>query len=151
AIRGRGAGLEADLRFTRAGQKDVAAARAGEAADRDRLDLAVIADGGTLRGGVRVAALEPVVEDLGDLAADTQRRVGARDQERAREAAGDRGRVPGWVGAGSGIVAADTGNRSTLRDLVEPLLEELVVGAEVRYLIGLRGGHAGQQRDYGGD
>src|SRR5712671_6030528 len=50
------------------------------------LQITIGRQGGALLAVYR-SVLQPVVEDFGDLAADADRGVGARDQERAREAA----------------------------------------------------------------
>src|SRR5580700_2132556 len=94
--------------------------------------------GGADRGGLRCivcrAAGEPVIGDLGDLAADAQRGVGAGDQEGAREAAADEADARHLFRAHRGDAAAWHG----LRQLVDPLLEQILVGAHIRQLVGPR-------------
>src|SRR5262249_55466994 len=135
AERGRGAGLEADLRFARARGEDAVAARLGDRVwQRRRVQRTVIADRGGLWRGIRVAARHPIVDRLGDLATDLQRGLGAGDQKRAREAAGQRG------GAG-GRVLVDREDRSggadalALRQLVDALRQELLIGAQIGELV----------------
>src|SRR5712671_728124 len=113
---GRRARLDVEARLARALQENTAAARViylrrrgaepwsaghrqypcltnrqrrnGLAMDVERLALqiAVGRQGGALDAVCR-AVLQPVIEDFSDLAADADRSVGSRDQERAGEAA----------------------------------------------------------------
>jgi len=69
-------------------------------------------------------------------AADAQRGVGARDQKRSREAAADR-RYPRHLFMGLRAKPRHIGCRlrRRLRELVDPLLQELLIGAQIRQLV----------------
>jgi hypothetical protein len=114
---------------------------------RDRGGLAGGTGVAALRARMRVAAGDPVDRLRLNLTADPERGVGARDQERAREAAPDRTgpgrrrrRPPGVCLAGP----------RDLRQLVDTLLEEILIGAQISQLIGLGRRQARQQRHNGG-
>src|ERR1700730_12635151 len=73
------------------------------------------------------------------LAADAQRHLGSRDHDGAREAAAHYRPARPRPRRGTG-----------LRQLVDAALEELLVSAQIRELIGARGRQSGQQGDRGG-
>src|SRR6516165_12288899 len=86
--------------------------------------------------------LDKIYKAAVGVAADAQRSVGAGDQKRPREAAGDDRRP----GAGAGRLLAKPrhilsgrrrARRRRLRELVDPLLEELLVGPQIGELIRL--------------
>ena len=80
-------------------------------------------------------------------AADAQRGVGAGDQKRSREAAGG-DRCCGRAGLRPKPRHKRAGcRRRRLRELIDPFLEELLIGPQIRQLIGARRGKASQQRN----
>jgi hypothetical protein len=149
AKRRRRAGLNADLRFTRALSEDAVGARARHGvAQRDRLREAVVVDRGVPRPAcrtVRLTAAHEIVHDLGHLTVDLDRGVGARNEDRPREAAGGRRRAGGRIlidrenGTGAGLLA-DRG------ELIDARVEELLVDLQI---VGASAGEAGQHRQRG--
>ena len=117
---------------------------------RHRIQRAVIAEIGRRgRRRVRVAAVEPVRDVGDDLAADPDRGVGAWDQEGARETAAE-ARLPGGRRWWAARIEPAHRRDGRLRQLVEATLQELLIGAQIRQLVGLGRRQARQQRDRSG-
>ncbi len=115
------------------------------------MQIAVLAGVGALVAARDGAAAGQKVErgDV-DKAADADRGVGARDQEGAREAAAGHGLARHRRGAHRPRQAG--GNflfRQFLRlgQLVDSLLQELLIGLQVRQLVGACPGKSRQQHD----
>src|ERR1700737_3122502 len=97
---------------------------------------------------VRRAVDKPLGVGPGD-AADAQRSLGPGDQKRSREAA-DRHRRSRRPGLGSKTRHVWPGcGRRRLRELIDPFLEELLIGPQIRQLIGARRGKASKQSNGG--
>ena len=85
-------------------------------------------------------------------AADAQRGVGAGDQKRPREAAAGDRRAAGLLQR----LRAETRHvgrrlRRRLGELIDPLLQKLLIGAQIRQFVGARRRKTRQQRDRRGE
>src|SRR5215469_8566523 len=159
----RGAGLDVDTRLLRAENEDPVAARVIDGgrdradawnkllSDRQRIQVTVLARVGRVVAGIHIIiALQIVEPGQIDKAAEADRGVGTRDQERPREAAADRGGTRRLFGARAGRGSAAgyaTGRRHLLGQLVDPALQQFLIGAQIGYLISARRMKPRLQRD----
>src|ERR1700730_3848991 len=152
---GRGSGVDDDARGAWRDHEGRAARMRNRVVERDAVQVA----GATVpveKGVVDLAALvieltavrRAVDKPLGvgpcD-AADAQRSLGPGDQKRSREAA-DRHRRTRRPGLGSKTRHVwPGGGRGRLRELSDPFLEELLIGPQIRQLVGSRRRRTRQQ------
>src|ERR1700749_3700371 len=132
--------------------RDRAEAGDEDLAERNRIQVPVLPGVGGGGAGVRVVgAVQKIERGEVDKAADADRRVGTRDQERPRKAAaayrGARRRLGAEGRTGAAARYATRCRRLTLRQLVDAALQQLLIGAQIRQFVGAGGWKTGQQCD----
>ena len=114
--------------------------------ERQALYVAVVAGVSAVVAADDVAAARQEVQHRQvDKAADAQRGVGARDQERAWEAAAGH-RHADLRPAGRRRRGATRGDVGALRQLIDAALQQFLIGTQIRQLVGARRRKTRQQR-----